>query len=189
MEFFTHNPTVSQISKSVLRGLPLLRPLTTFARLSLISIFLFPTSVKCGVPLFLRSKNFLPLWVLTHSQDVKPALSGLTGLLHFRVRIEDLKYKDRVFQCFRCQEFGHTASSCKFSAHCNLCAGDQESRHCPTSSVSVRKCSNCHGDHPASSKDCPVRVSYAASLRRRISLGTSSLPQVSHFPPLRPSGS
>ena len=193
MEFFTHNPTVTQIFKSVLQGLPSTTTISAIQQACSdlnISISHVRQVWRSSVsPDGVRSKTFLPSWVLTHSPDVKPALSGLTGLLHFRVRIEDLKSKDRVFQCFRCQEFGHTAGFCKFSARCNLCAGDHESRHCPTSSAHLRKCSNCNGDHPASSKDCPKRVSYAASLRRRIFPGTGSLPLDSHFPPLRPSRS
>ena len=188
MEFFTHNPAANSVAKSVLRGLPSTTASDVIT--SALSDLQLPVSHIRQMwrttvsPAGLRSKDFLPLWVLTHSPALKKSLSALTGLLHFRVRIEDLKSTDRVFQCFRCQEFGHTANFCKFAVRCNLSAGPHESRQCTSTDSTPRRCSNCSGAHPASSRDCPRRLSYAASLRRRLPSAVSSSPLPSAFPPL-----
>ena len=188
MEFFTHNPVANSVAKSVLRGLP--STTASDAITSALSDLQLPISHirqmwrSTVSPAGLRSKEFLPLWVLTYPPALKKDLSTLTGLLHFRIRIEYLKSADRVFQCFRCQEFGHTANFCKFAVRCNLCAGPHESRQCTSTDSTPRRCSNCSGAHTASSRDCPHRLSYAASLRRRLPSVAVSSPLPSAFPPL-----
>ena len=186
LEFYTHNPVVSHAAKSVLRGLPadtssddILRELTS-RDLPVSAIRqMWRTEVDgAGV----RSKRLLPLWVLTHHQDLLAPLRAVTGLFHFRVTFEAPKSKDTISQCFRCQDFGHHAAFCKFSVRCNICAEGHDSRQCPSRALPSRKCSNCSGDHPASSRDCPSRQRFAASLRR----SSSSVPPPvsSAFPPL-----
>ena len=182
MEFYTHNPVISNVSKSVLRGLPvdtssdvILDELSAQGFvISAICQMWRPVTAADGV----RSRHLMPLWVLTHHQDVKPSLRALTGLLHFRVTVEDLKYKDIVSQCYRCQEFGHPADFCKFPVKCSICAEDHDSSQCSSKALPSRKCSNCSCAHLASSWDCPARLRSAASLRRSSS---------SSHPPLVPS--
>ena len=160
MEFFTQNPVVNSVDKSVLRGLPSATALDAIEQafsdlripISHIRQMWRNTVSHDGT----RSKVLFPLWVLTHSPAVKQTFSALTGILHFRVRVEDLKSTDRLFQCFRCQEFGHRANFCKCSARCNLCAGAHESRQCSSLDSSPRRCSNCTGALTASSRAVPV---------------------------------
>ena len=186
-EFFTHDPVVSKVSKSVLRGLPVDTPTDDIMDglsaqglvISAIRQMWRPVTDASGN----RSRHLMPLCVLTHHQDVKPSLRALTGLLHFRISVEDLKSKDTASQCFRCQEFGHHADFCKFPAKCNICAADHDSRQCPSRALPSRKCTNCSGDHPASSRDCPARLRFLASLRRSSS-GSRPPPAPSDFPPL-----
>ena len=186
LEFYTHNPVVSNVAKSVLRGLP--ADTSSDAILDELSNQNLPISAirqmwRTDVdPAGVRSRRLLPLWVLTHHQDVKSSLRAVTGLFHFRVTFEDLKSKDTVSQCFRCQDFGHHAAFCKFSVRCNICAEGHDSRQCPSKALSSRKCSNCSGDHPASSRDCPSRRRFAASLRRSSVIRPP--PFSSAFPPL-----
>ena len=142
LEFYTHNPVVSHVSKSVLRGLPvdtscddILEGLSAQGLVvSGIRQMWRPVTDASGV----RSRHLMPLWVLTHHVDVKPSLRALTGLLHFRVFVEALKSKDSASQCFRCQEFGHHAAFCKFPAKCNICAESHDSRQCPSRSLPSR---------------------------------------------------
>ena len=118
LDFYTHNPVISNVSKSVLRGLPvdtssddILDALSVQGLvISAVRQMWRPVTDDAGV----RSRHLMPLWVLTHHQDVKPTLRALQGLLYFRVTVEDLKSKDTASQCFRCQEFGHRAAFCKF---------------------------------------------------------------------------
>ena len=187
LEFFTHNPVVSHVSKSVLRGLPADTP--TADILSALSDLDFPISAirqmwRSDVDASGgRSRRLLPLWVLTHHQELTSSLRAVSGLLHFRVFVEDLKSKDTASQCFRCQDFGHHAAFCKFPARCNLCAASHDSRQCPSRALPSRKCSNCSGDHPASFRDCPARLRFVASLRRSSPV-LPPPPVPSGFPPL-----
>ena len=81
MEFFTHNPVVHIVAKSVLRGLPSATAIDAieqaFSDLGVpISHIrqMWRTNVSIDGT---RSKVLLPLWVLTHSPAVKQTLSLL----------------------------------------------------------------------------------------------------------------
>ena len=54
-------------------------------------------------------------------------------------------------RCFQCQKFGHGRDSCRGKAICFRCGQDGHD-NCQNPA----KCTNCRGDHPATSKDCPV---------------------------------
>ena len=62
-----------------------------------------------------------------------------------------------VTQCYKCQGFNHVAKDCKSEQKCVRCAGAHKSTECPDKNKkSIKlKCSNCNGDHIASSRDCP----------------------------------
>ena len=187
LEFFTHNPVVSNVSKTVLRGLPAntssedIQAEFTALNIEISDVrqMIKYTTSSDGS----RTKIPMPLWVITHHRDVKSYITALTSLFNFRIKFEDLKSRNPAFQCYRCQEFGHRADFCKLTFQCNLCAANHDSRTCPTRSLPTRKCSNCSGDHPASSRDCPARLQYIASLRRPSSKPLPPTP--SDFPPLR----
>lgn len=57
-------------------------------------------------------------------------------------------------RCFRCQQFGHLAWSCKETPRCGICAGQHERRHCPPG---IRaRCLDCSGEHPTGDRQCPA---------------------------------
>ena len=62
-----------------------------------------------------------------------------------------------VTQCYKCQGFNHVAKDCKSEQKCVRCAGAHKSTECPDKNKKSLKlkCSNCNGDHVASSKSCP----------------------------------
>uniref|UniRef100_T1JDD0 CCHC-type domain-containing protein n=1 Tax=Strigamia maritima TaxID=126957 RepID=T1JDD0_STRMM len=63
-------------------------------------------------------------------------------------------YIPNPLRCFKCQKFGHTQQSCRFSPACDNCGGaDHIANICTASSPS---CVNCRGAHPASSRQCPT---------------------------------
>ncbi|XP_075680679.1 uncharacterized protein LOC142646240 [Dermatophagoides pteronyssinus] len=45
-----------------------------------------------------------------------------------------------VFQCFKCQKFGHSGNDCKNDTKCVNCAGDHETKNCKST---IHKCINC----------------------------------------------
>ena len=58
--------------------------------------------------------------------------------------------------CHKCQGFNHVVKDCKSEQKCVRCAGAHKSTECPDKNKkSIKlKCSNCSGDHVASSRDC-----------------------------------
>jgi len=60
----------------------------------------------------------------------------------------------RLRQCYKCQEFGHTANKCKNNSKCGKCAFNHPTVEC---SSDEHKCINCGGNHEAWHKECLVR--------------------------------
>ena len=94
---------------------------------------------------------------IENEQDMKIALfSGIYfGRMH--IRCESYRTTPPVTQCYKCQGFNHVAKDCKSEQKCVRCAGAHKSTECPDKKKkSIKlKCSNCNGDHVASSRDCP----------------------------------
>lgn len=57
-----------------------------------------------------------------------------------------------VIQCFKCQQFGHTAQKCTNETRCLKCGVDHESKSCSSATL---YCANCRGNHAACSRSCP----------------------------------
>ncbi len=74
-----------------------------------------------------------------------------------RIRCESYRTTPPVTQCYKCQGFNHIAKDCKKEQKCVRCAGSHKSTECPDKNKKSLKlkCSNCDGDHVASSRECP----------------------------------
>ena len=74
-----------------------------------------------------------------------------------RIRCESYRTAPQVTQCYKCQGFNHIAKDCKNAQKCLQCAGAHKSIECPDKNKDSLKlkCSNCNGEHVASSKECP----------------------------------
>ena len=59
-------------------------------------------------------------------------------------------------QCFKCQAFGHLASSCTGPMRCKNCSGDHSHTDCKATSEETQLCPNCNGSHPSTFKGCPA---------------------------------
>ena len=81
-----------------------------------------------------------------------------SGIYFGRIRIRCESYPPPpITQCYKCQGFNHIAKDCKKEQTCFRCAGAHKSTECPDKDKNSLKpkCSNCNGDHVASSKECP----------------------------------
>ena len=114
------------------------------------------------------SHNPIPVWVLTtdNSKETRDKLMNLTGILYFRIKIEDLKQRQTITQCLRCQAFGHKAPFCRLIRKCRLCAELHDTRECPNRDRPP-KCAGCGGGHPASFVDCPTKQKYKKNLTKQ----------------------
>lgn len=62
-------------------------------------------------------------------------------------------YVAKPWQCYRCQDFGHSAISCKGPPRCVACAGAHSVKDCTI--TGNPRCCNCNGPHTASYGGCP----------------------------------
>ena len=92
-----------------------------------------------------------------NEQDKKIALFSGIYFGRMRIRCETYRITPPVTQCYKCQGFNHVAKDCKSNQKCVRCAGPHKSADCPDRNKGslILKCSNCDGNHVASSKNCP----------------------------------
>ena len=126
-EYFTYNPMVNDRTKFALKGLPTSTDSetiqTAFDDLE-IHVHHIRQMTKTYMDNGTARQNPIPVWVLTgdNTPETRDQLLNLTGLLHFRVKIEDLKKRQTATQCLRCQGFEHKATFCRLQRKCRLCA-------------------------------------------------------------------
>ena len=92
-----------------------------------------------------------------NEQDMKIALYSGIYFGRIRIRCESYRTTPQVTQCYKCQGFNHIAKDCKNAQKCVRCAAAHKSTECPDKNKDSLKlkCSNCNGEHVASSKECP----------------------------------
>ena len=92
-----------------------------------------------------------------NEQDMKIALYSGIYFGRIRIRCESYRTAPQVTQCYKCQGFNHIAKDWKNAQKCLRCAGAHKSIECPDKNKDSLKlkCSNCNGEHVASSKECP----------------------------------
>ena len=167
VEYFTYDPNPGTTIKFVLRGLP---PNTSCEEIAnalkenKIMLTHVKQMTKARVDQETREKTHapLPLWIVTIQKTPENIqnIKSLTGILFFKIKIEDLRTKKKEIQCFRCQKYGHKADFCQLKQKCVKCGGDHWARECPKSLSTKATCANCQGEHPANYKNCPAAIKY-----------------------------
>lgn len=109
------------------------------------------TSVRDGV------KVDTTCVVLSFSIPVLPPKVFL-GYQAFPVR----EYIPPPLRCYKCQRFGHTATSCRGKRRCSKCNGDHEYESCTCVKMC---CANCGGEHSAAYRGC-VEFQRAAQIQQ-----------------------
>ena len=85
---------------------------------------------------------FLTFCMPTLPQSIK------VGYLNVKVSL----YVPSPLRCFRCQKFGHVRDRCPGEEVCGTCAQATHQGSCANPPC----CVNCKGEHPSSSRDCPM---------------------------------
>lgn len=62
----------------------------------------------------------------------------------------------KVMRCFKCQELGHTQSTCPNQLKCGKCSEEHDTRECQVNDRHKWKCANCLGTHAAWYHGCPT---------------------------------
>ena len=167
-EYFTYNPMVNNRAKYCLKDLPNYSEIQDIQTAFLdeeIHVFHIRQMTKSSTVDNMTSQNFIPVRVLT-VDNTRDKLLNMTGILHFRVKIEDLKHKQTVTQCLRCQDFGHKAPFCKLTRKCRVCAELHDTRDCPDRDRTP-KCAGCGRGHPASYSDCRKRLKFTETMKKQ----------------------
>ena len=132
--------------------------------------------------------TILPTYRLTTCFSVYPVISqNLTchtiGIIY---KVEEFRSPVSVQQCWNCQNFGHSAKSCKSKTKCLICGESYHHKGYPNREKKQPNCANCKGPHVASYKRCPAykiqafrqhvvdnQKSYAAILHQNMALRQS----------------
>ena len=82
-------------------------------------------------------------------------------------RFDVQKYIPLPRRCFKCQQFGHGARTCRATEDiCPLCSGTHKQDDCPNKESP--KCPNCDGAHPATSRECPAFLTEKRALEIQV---------------------
>ena len=77
------------------------------------------------------------------------------------------KYIPLPRRCFKCQQFGHGARTCRATKHiCPFCSGTHKQDDCPNKESP--KCPNCDSAHPATSRECPAFLTEKRALEIQV---------------------
>ena len=79
-----------------------------------------------------------------------------TGIIY---KVEEFRSPGSVQQCWNCQNFGHSAKTCKSKTKCLICGESHHHKGCPDREKKQPKCADCKGPHVASYKGCPAHKS------------------------------
>ena len=96
------------------------------------------------------------MYIVSVSKNYIDELYAIKSVEGFSVKIEPLKPKNAITQCYRCQRIGHASLHCGMQARCVKCGEGHFTAECTLlkSTTSKCKCVNCGEDNPASYKGC-----------------------------------
>lgn len=103
------------------------------------------------------NKIKLPLYLVILPRNEKSKeIYRLSNIGYVKCRIEPQRSKNQVRQCHKCQNFGHSQSTCFFNPRCVKCGENHLTIDCGKKREEPPRCSNCNGEHPASFRGCPA---------------------------------
>lgn len=165
-KYMTYTPADERLIRFVMYGLPD-DDVGTVKKAIHEKLQIMPTEVK---KMKITKKRYPEQanYVIYFSHDSNVTLNDLKsvrGILGYHVFFERYRRDDAPTQCFNCQRYTHASRNCTMDPVCNRCGGPHRSTDCnkvnkETGKVPDEelKCSNCHGNHTASSMNCPERL-------------------------------
>lgn len=106
----------------------------------------------------------------------------IKSVYNTKIHWEEYRRRNKLPQCHRCQQWGHTAAYCSKDFKCLWCAGPHKGSECHDKTQ--RKCANCGEKHAASTTECRE---YSNMLNSRIRGRTGTTePKTDHQEGSRP---
>ncbi|GFU77162.1 uncharacterized protein TNCV_1423351 [Trichonephila clavipes] len=102
------------------------------------------------------SKQLLPVFSVTLPRNLSNAkIFELKTLMYLTIIVEGFDHKGAT-QCFKCNQFNHTADNCHLAPRCLKCGKDHRTRECQIVKVDSLFCINCQTyGHLANYSKCP----------------------------------
>lgn len=82
------------------------------------------------------------------------AIWKLERLLGVRVTVSEFEPRNKVPQCWNCQNFGHGSATCHLKPRCPRCGEEHLKRDCKQQEDVKAKCANCGGEHSSAWRGC-----------------------------------
>ncbi|GFW72063.1 uncharacterized protein TNCV_4789511 [Trichonephila clavipes] len=153
-EFYVTQPKVNKPLKVVLKGLPRVS-LPEDIQIDLEALGY--TIISCSQLISKRTKLELPFFLVTLPRnDKSTTIFDLTHLGYLQVRVEGYSING-VTQCYKCNNFFHTAANCFMKPCCLKCGKEHTTKECEINSrIENPYCINCHQyGHSACYTKCP----------------------------------
>ncbi|GFW97915.1 nucleic-acid-binding protein from transposon X-element [Trichonephila clavipes] len=153
-EFYIIPPKENKLLKIVIKGLP---RVTLPAEITLDLEELGFTVTNCNQLISKRTKLELPFFLVTLPRnEFNATIHDLTHLGHLQIRVEGYSIRG-VTQCYKCNNFFHTAANCFMEPRCLKCGKEHTTKDCEiTNRVDNPYCINCHVyGHSACYTKCP----------------------------------
>lgn len=84
----------------------------------------------------------------------------ISSIFYIRVYWEKYQPRNKVTQCYNCQQYGHGARNCSLAPKCLKCGENHQSRDCKKPRDTPPHCANCPGEHLSNSKLCNAYLTY-----------------------------
>lgn len=163
-QFFSHSKKGMGNKKIVLRGLDphiTCEEITADLKESKINV----THVKQMTKINKQGETYnIPIYVIVVAADTNiQSIKNVRYVCSYSAIWEKLKSSNYVLQCYNCQNFGHSSSTCNMASRCVKCDKTHQRGECQVKKdINMPTCCNCKGPHPANYKKCPKALAFLA---------------------------
>ena len=122
----------------------------------------------------MRAKGDTQHYIIKCTPQIRKAILDNGNYLYTGYGRSKVRDKYHVFQCYKCQGFGHNAENCKSDQQCAKCGDGHRLKDCRSD---TKKCINCQKagrpetDHWSNSSICPSYSEEEAKVRNNTDHG------------------